>query len=162
MHQHQPMKLSIKPEDPATSDILQLLEAHLAFAASVSPREAMHALDVEALRVPEVTFWAARSDGALAGVGALKELDSRHGEIKSMHTSEAMRSKGIARQIVGAILDEARRRGYERLSLETGPPPAFAAAHALYVREGFGPCGPFAGYEEHPHSCFMTMLLEAK
>ena len=138
-----------------------LLEAHLETMNSQSPPESVHALDVSSLRERGVTFWTAWCDDHLLGCGALKEIDPYHGEIKSMHTAEACRGKGVAARILNHILGVARERGYERLSLETGSMAAFASARGLYARHGFEYCTPFAGYREDPNSVFMTLDLTA-
>ncbi len=151
--------VNIATEDPANPEIVALLETHLALMHSISPSESVHALDVERLRVPEVTFWTAREGTALAGCGALREIEAGHGEIKSMHVFQASRGRGIARRMVEHILDEARSRGYERLSLETGSTEHFKPARTLYSTFGFSECGPFLGYEPDEHSVFMTRLL---
>src|SRR5215510_4638865 len=127
--------------------------------AENSPPESMHALYVEQLRQPDVTFWSVWNDVGLLGCGALKELDSQHGEIKSMRTVSRYRRKGVAAQLLEHILEEAKRRNYKRVSLETGSMEAFAPAHNLYARFGFTKCGPFADYVEDPNSVFMTRLV---
>jgi putative acetyltransferase len=119
----------------------------------------VHALDIAALLDPRITFYSARHDGRLVGVGALKELDARHGEVKSMHTAEAARGQGVGRAIVDHMLDVARQRGYRRVSLETGTGLAFAPASSLYTGIGFTPCEPFDGYTSNPHSVCMTLAL---
>jgi len=149
----------IREDDLSGSQVAELLRAHLDHTGSHSPVESMHALDLQALRVPEITFWTAWEGASLLGCGALKELDKRHGEIKSMHTAQAHRGKGVASRILGHILDEARRRPYERLSLETGSMEKFAPARALYAGFGFALCGPFAPYRKDPYSVFMTLEL---
>jgi putative acetyltransferase len=121
----------------------------------------VHALDLDRLRAPEITFWTVWSDEALAGCGALKELTPEHGEIKSMHTALAHRGMGVATQLLAHILNEARARGYQRVSLETGSMAAFAPARALYSRFGFQVCPPFAQYREDPYSVCMTLDLSA-
>ena len=121
-----------------------------------SPPESVHPLDLEALRKPEITFWSAWQDAELMGCGAIKELDSRHGEIKSMRTVSSQLRKGVAATLLRHILDEAQRRAYGRLSLETGSTGPFAPARSLYARFGFKPCAPFADYIEDPFSVFMT------
>ena len=134
----------------------ELLQEHLRGMARLSPPESVHALDIEALRRPEITFWTVWEGGELLGCGALKELDPRHGEIKSMRTSASHLRKGVARRLVDHILAEARRRGYGRISLETGSMEAFEPARNLYASFGFTYCGPFADYVEDPYSVFMT------
>ena len=124
-----------------------------------SPPKSMHALDIEALRQPGITFWTAWENGELLGCGAIKELSPRHGEIKSMRTAAPHLRKGVARKLLDHILEEAKRRRYRRLSLETGSLEAFAPARRLYGGFGFKQCRPFADYVEDPHSIFMTMEL---
>jgi putative acetyltransferase len=121
-----------------------------------SPPESVHALDIEGLRRPEITFWTAWEGGELLGCGALKELDARHAEIKSMRTAARHLRKGVAAKLLTHIIEEARRRGYRRLSLETGSAEAFEPARRLYAGFGFTYCGPFADYVEDPFSVFMT------
>src|SRR5690349_17443292 len=116
-----------------------------------SPPESVHALDLDGLRRPDMTFWSVRHDGALLGCGALKQLDPAHGEIKSMRTVTAHLRKGVAARMLAHILDEAHRRAYRRLSLETGSMDAFLPARRLYERHGFRYCGPFGDYVEDPY-----------
>ena len=123
---------------------------------AISPPESVRALDLDGLRRPEITFWTAWSGNALLGCGALKELSPDHGEVKSMRTARAHRRGGVARAMLAHIVAEARRRGYERLSLETGSMAEFAPARSLYERFGFRYCEPFAGYVDDPNSVFMT------
>ncbi|MEP6657231.1 MAG: GNAT family N-acetyltransferase [Betaproteobacteria bacterium] len=151
--------MEIRAGDLTSPEIVQLLHTHLQSAALHSPRESVHALDLEALRKPEITFWSVWRNSELMGCGALKELDSRHGEIKSMRTVSLHLRKGVAARLMRHILDEARRRSYQQLSLETGSMEAFAPARSLYAGFGFKPCGPFAGYVEDPYSVFMTKEL---
>ena len=136
-----------------------LLRAHLAGVALHSPPESIHALDLEGLRAPGMSFWTLWDGDALLACGALKELNGEHGEVKSMRTAAAHLRKGAARVMLEHIVAEARRRGYRRLSLETGTATAFEPAHRLYAAAGFVPCGPFNGYVEDPYSCFMTLAL---
>lgn len=153
------MTMRIEIDDPARADVYALLDEHLRSMHELSPPESVHALDVNRLKGPDVTFWSARDGNLLLGCGALKELDPGHGEVKSMRTPEALRRRGAGRAILDHILAEARRRGYKRLSLETGTVPAFDAAHKLYQSAGFQYCGPFADYVPDPHSAFMTLAL---
>jgi putative acetyltransferase len=124
-----------------------------------SPPESVHALPIEGLRKPEITFWTAWEYGELLGCGALRELDAQHGEIKSMRTAARHVRKGVAQAILRYIIGEAGRRGYRRLSLETGSMQAFEPARQLYARTGFIFCDPFADYVEDPNSVFMTKEL---
>jgi putative acetyltransferase len=152
--------MHIELDDLSRGEVAALLRAHLAAAALESPPESVHALDLDGLKTPEVTFWTAWEGPQLLGCGALKELSREHGEIKSMHTAEAMRGRGVARAMLEHILNEARRRGYRRLSLETGSMEAFAPARALYASFGFQLCPPFADYALDPYSAFMTLALQ--
>ncbi len=151
--------MMIKIDDLRGPEIQALLQEHLDNMKLYSPPESIHALDVEALRKPEITFWTAWEDGELLGCGALKELDPQHGEIKSMRTSARHRRQGVARALLTHIMEEARRRGYRRLSLETGSNAAFAPARTLYAAFGFRFCEPFADYILDPYSVFMTREL---
>ena len=151
--------LTIRCDDLSGPAIQALLEEHLRSMYELSPPESVHALDVAKLRKPDVTFWTVWSGEELAGCGALRELDLRHGEIKSMRTVVAHRRKGVARAVVAHIVEEARRRSYERLSLETGSMKAFEPAQRLYASFGFVRCGPFGDYREDPNSVFMTRAL---
>ena len=151
--------MQIRIDDLRGPEIAALLEEHLQSMHQFSPPESVHALDLDALRKPEITFWTAWDGKELLGCGALKELDSTHAEIKSMRTVEKHLRKGVAMSILQVILAEAKKRSYRRLSLETGSMEAFAPARAMYERLGFVPCGPFVGYVEDRHSVFMTKVL---
>jgi len=151
--------MDIREDDLRGPEIISLLEAHLDHMRSISPPESVHALDLDGLRQPSVSFWTIWDGVALAGCGALKELDPTHGEIKSMHTAAAFRGKGVAEQLLTHIFRTAEERGYARLSLETGSTDHFKAAQALYRKHGFDVTGPFASYREDPHSLFMTKKL---
>jgi putative acetyltransferase len=152
---------TIAQDSPVAPDVQALLARHLEFTTATSPPEDMHALDVEALLDPAVTFFSFRRDGALLGVGALKQIDGQHAELKSMHTAAAARGAGIGRAMVEHLIGVARRRGYRRLSLETGSMAAFGPARALYASAGFTPCEPFGDYQPSANSTFMTMALDA-
>ena len=143
-------------DDPG---VLALLREHLQGMADHSPPESIHALDVEGLKAPGITFWTMRNGSEVLGCIALKQLNERHGEIKSMRTASAHLRKGVGAALLEHLVVEARRRGYERLSLETGSGPGFEAAHALFRKFGFVECGPFADYREDPFSRFMTAAL---
>jgi putative acetyltransferase len=149
----------IRVDDLAGPEIRALLEEHLRNMHALSPPESVHALDLAALRRPEITFWTAWSAGELLGCGALKALDGTHGEIKSMRTASERRRTGVGRAMLEHIIAEARARSYARLSLETGSQDAFAPARRLYERFGFTCCAPFADYIEDPNSVFMTRTL---
>lgn len=151
--------MQIRQDDLTGPEIHALLEEHLQHMRAVSPPESVHALDLDKLRQPAITFWTVWSGGSLMGCGALKQLDATHGEIKSMRTAQTHRRSGVARAMLTHILEEAQRRGYTRLSLETGAQDAFEPARQLYARMGFVECPPFEGYTEDPNSVFMTRTL---
>jgi putative acetyltransferase len=139
--------------------VVELLRTHLTRATAETAPGSAHALDLSALRAPEVTFWSAWEDEVLAGVGALKQLSADHGEVKSMHTAAAMRRRGVATALLRHILAAAQARALSRVSLETGSWPFFAPARALYARHGFVECAPFGDYRPDPNSVFMTLAL---
>jgi putative acetyltransferase len=146
--------------DPLTGpEIAGLLREHLEEMHRHSPPESVHALDLERLRAPGITFWSAWEDEVLVGCVAIKELEPTHGEIKSMRTAAAHQRKGVAAALLRHVLAEAERRGYRRISLETGSMAAFIPARTLYTRFGFESCGPFAQYVEDPNSVFMTRTV---
>jgi len=151
--------MKIEVDDLSRPAIHALLNEHLRSMHELSPPESVHALDLEKLRQPEITFWSAWEGSLLLGCGALKELDRMHGEVKSMRTPTALRRQGAGRGILAHIIDAARSRFYERLSLETGSMEAFKPAQRLYESFGFTYCGPFGDYREDPNSVFMTMRL---
>jgi GNAT superfamily N-acetyltransferase len=143
----------------ADPKVLALLQLHLEGMRATSPEESVHALDLDALRQPDVSFFTAWNDSELLGCGALKELDSTHGEVKSMRTDPSHFGKGVGASILRHLLNTAAGRGYTQVSLETGSGPAFEAAHVLYRRFGFSPCEPFGAYTEDPFSRFYTLEL---
>ena len=142
--------------------VVALLQLHVTRARAETAPGSAHALDLGALRAPAVSFWSAWEDDEPVGVGALKRLSAEHGEIKSMHTAEAARGRGVGSALVRYIMAEARARGIQRLSLETGSWAYFLPARALYARHGFVECGPFGDYRADPNSVFMTVTLAAE
>ncbi len=148
--------MEIRVDDLRRPAVIRLLEDHLRSLRAVSPPESCHALDLDGLREPDVTFWTLWIGSEVAGCGALKELDAEHGEIKSMRTADAHRRKGVASRVLEHIIAEARGRGYRRLSLETGSMEFFEPARQLYSSFGFTLCRPFATYVDDPNSVFMT------
>ena len=151
--------MRIEVDDLSRPAIHALLNEHLQNMYALSPPESVHALDLERLRKPGITFWSAWDGAVLMGCGALMELDRRHGEVKSMRTPSALRRRGAGRAILSHIIAVARERRYERLSLETGSADAFKPAQTLYESFGFKYCGPFGEYKEDPNSVFMTIHL---
>lgn len=148
--------LVVQEDDLTGSQIIELLQEHLASMAEVSPPESIHALDVARLKAADVTFWSVWQGAVLAGCGALKELDPTHAEIKSMRTASQFLRKGVASRMLTHILLVAKRRNYQRLSLETGSMDYFEPARKLYASFDFTYCGPFGDYREDPNSMFMT------
>ena len=151
--------MRIELDDLSRPAIHALLEEHLESMHSLGPPESVHALDLAGLRKPDVTFWSAWEGSELLGVGALKELDAKHGEIKSMRTVKTHVRKGVGRALLTHIIAVARERRYERLSLETGGMEAFKPAQKLYESFGFVYCGPFGEYVADQYSVFMTLRL---
>lgn len=155
--------LHVRLDDLSDPRVAEFLNEHLADMRRVSPPESVHALDLPALRAPDILFWTAWADQpsgpALVATTALKRLDAGHAELKSMRTGAAWRGQGIAARMLAHALAEARALGYGRLSLETGSQAFFEPARALYARHGFIECAPFGGYREDPYSCFMTRPL---
>jgi putative acetyltransferase len=151
--------MQIREDDLMGQQIADLLQEHLDDMHVITPPESIHALDLEALRSPDITVWSAWDGNDLLGCGALKELESTSGEIKSMGTAQAHRRKGVASKILEHIIREAAQRAYQRLYLETGSFPAFVPARALYLRYGFEYHPPFGDYVEDPNSVFMVKQL---
>ncbi|MFD2611034.1 GNAT family N-acetyltransferase [Paenibacillus gansuensis] len=152
--------MEIKRDDVTGPEIIGLITEHLQSMHLHSPPESVHALNLDGLRSPDVTFWTIWDQQELLGCGAVKELDGSHGEIKSMRTASAHLRKGVARRMMEHIIEEAKQRGYKRLSLETGSMEAFEPARKLYENFGFEYCGPFGDYAEDPYSAFMTKELK--
>jgi putative acetyltransferase len=153
--------MDIRIDDLTGSEVIALVRQHLHHMTLNSPPESIHALDLEQLRGPEITFWSAWEGNQLLGCGALMELTSIHGEIKSMRTSQEHLRKGVAKRLLQQIIEEAKRRGYNRVSLETGSMEAFKPARELYTSFGFQYCKPFSNYIEDPNSVFMTCILDS-
>ncbi|MDZ7937415.1 MAG: GNAT family N-acetyltransferase [Rhodoferax sp.] len=151
--------MEIRLDDLRGTAIASLLQLHLDAMHQHSPPESVHALDLEALRHPSITFWTAWEREDLMGCGALKQMDATHAELKSMRTAEAHVRKGVARALLRHIEAAARAKGIRRLYLETGQHAPFSAAQKLYQSEGFVACGPFADYVLDPYSLFMTKAL---
>jgi putative acetyltransferase len=151
--------LVIAIDDPQAEDVQALVATHLAFSHAVTPVGHVHALEIEGLGDPAVTFYSARRDGLLVGIGALKERDASYGELKSMHTVESVRGQGIGRAMLDHLLAVAADRNYDRVMLETGTMDSYAPARSLYARAGFVGCEPFGAYTDNPYSTCMTITL---
>lgn len=149
----------IRADDPRDPDVRALLERHLTFCLTETPPEHSFALDVTGLLDPAVTLFSYRDDGTVLGVGALRELDPAHGELKSMHTAAEARGRGVGRTMLRHLLSVARSRGYRRVSLETGTTAGFSAARAMYESVGFAPAEPFGGYPLTGDNAFYSLAL---
>ena len=152
--------MEIRQDDPLAPHVADLLAHHLRELQDVMAEHAF-ALDASGLSAPSVTFWTAWDGETLAGFGALNQLDPTHGEVKSMRASPVARGKGVGRAILEHIITEARKRGYERLSLETGTAPLHVAAISLYRSAGFVSCDAFGDYQPSPHNQFFWLDLAA-
>lgn len=151
--------MHIKIDDLRGPEIAALLNQHLEDMYATSPPESVHALDLDKLRKPDITFWTVWEGNKLAGCGAIKQHDPTHAEVKSMRTDPAFRRRGVGAKMLGHIIEESKRRRYQRLSLETGSMEYFDPARRLYEQFGFVYCEPFADYVLDPHSVFMTLEL---
>jgi putative acetyltransferase len=145
--------------DLSDQRVVNLLRVHTTRARAETARGSAHALDLAALRSPDISFWTIWDEQTLLGFGALKRLTDDHGEIKSMHVAEAMRGKGAGSAILLHIIATARTRGMTRLSLETGSWEYFRPAREFYKRHGFSECPPFADYVPDRNSVFMSLDL---
>ena len=151
--------LRIVEDDLSGADVQTLVAFHLAEMHKHSPACSVHALPADKLRQPGVTFWSAWLGADLAAIGAMKQLDEGHGELKSMRAAPTFRGKGLGEAMLLHLIGEARARGYRRLSLETGSGAAFGPAIGLYRKHGFVACGPFGDYADDPFSTFMSLAL---
>lgn len=151
--------MKIVVDDLSGPEVAAFLAEHVAQMRSITPLESKHALDLDGLRVPGVTFWSVWDDDALVACGAIKRLDADHAELKSMRTAPARQRSGIASLLLDHIITEAKAMGFARLSLETGSADFFRPARNLYQRFGFVPCEPFAAYRPDPHSVYLTLTL---
>jgi putative acetyltransferase len=151
--------IEIRADELRDPQVIELLREHHAALRRVSPPESCHVLDLAGLRKPDITFWSAWQGERLAGCGALKELAADQGEIKSMRTAAAFLRQGVASRLLRHMIDEAQRRRYRRVSLETGSMSYFDPARALYASFGFAPCAAFGGYAEDPNSVYMAKDL---
>lgn len=151
--------MKIVVDDLSGPEIAGFLDEHVQQMRSITPLESKHALDLDELRRPGVTFWSVVDGDTLVGCGAVKKLDAGHAELKSMRTTPMRKRSGIASRLLAHIITETRAMGFTRLSLETGAAEFFLPARKLYAKFGFIECGPFADYRPDPNSTFMTMTL---
>jgi len=153
------MDLEFRLDDLTGEPTRALIARHLAGMHANSPAESVHAFDIDKLRSPDVTFWSVWTGSEIVGCGALKRLDARRGELKSMRVADAFLGRGIGRAILQHLIAQARAKGMQSLWLETGSSGAFTPALRLYESAGFVRCGPFEGYTEDPFSVFMTRAI---
>ncbi len=157
--EHGRIRVQITRESPLTVDLALLMARHTADMHADTPPESIHMMDAGQLAVPQVQFFVGRIQGAAVAMGAIKEIDAGHAEVKSMHVLSEHRGKGLSKAMLDHLVNAARASGYRRLSLETGTQPMFEPARQLYLRAGFSECPPFEGYALEPNSCYMTRRL---
>ena len=153
------MKIVIRIDDLSSEESQSIVREHMAGMLANTPLESVHALPLDKLRQPNITFWTAWIGSELCGCGALQTLDEQHGEVKTMRTRAKFLRKGVGQAVLSHIVNHATDTGIKRLSLETGSSDVFLAARAMYLKNGFGICGPFGDYKLDPYSVFMTKLL---
>ena len=153
------MKIDIRIDDLSSEESQSIVREHMAGMLANTPIESVHALPLDKLRQPNITFWTAWIGSELCGCGALQTLDAQHGEVKTMRTRTKFLRKGVGQAVLSHIVNHATDTGIKRLSLETGSSDVFLAARAMYLNNGFGICGPFGDYKLDPYSVFMTKLL---
>ena len=151
--------VKIVADDLSGPEIARFLDEHVQQMRSITPPESKHALDLDGLRRPDITFWSVLDGDTVVGCGALRRLDAGQAELKAMRTQAARKRSGIASLLLAHIVTEAQRAGFTRLSLETGAAEFFPPARKLYEKFGFDYCEPFADYKPDPSSAFMTRTL---
>ncbi|MDN3357913.1 GNAT family N-acetyltransferase [Actinomadura sp. DC4] len=151
--------MKIIVDDLSGPEIAAFIDDHVRDMRELTPLESKHALDLDGLRRPEITFWSVYDDDALVGCGAIKRLSADHAEVKAMRTASARKRGGVASLLLEHMIAEARRMGFARLSLETGTAEPFLPARRLYEKFGFVYTDPFADYTLDPHSTYMTKVL---
>lgn len=148
--------MEIKHDNLEGGAVIRLLEEHMQDMLATSPPESVHALDVHALKHPSVIFYSSWQGDELLGCVALKKLDDKQVELKSMRTTDTCRNKGVASKLLEHVIKVAKEQGYQTISLETGSMAFFKPARALYKKYGFEYCSPFSDYQLDPNSCFMS------
>ena len=153
------MSITIIQDNLESQGVIELLNDHLMDMYATTPAESVHALDVESLKHPSITFWRAEKKGEVLGCIAIKELNAKHGEIKSMRTASNARNQGVGSMLLSHVIKVAKSRNYQQISLETGAMDFFKPARQLYEKNGFIYCQAFANYKSDVNSCFMTLKL---
>ena len=144
------------------TEVHNLLVKHFIELRSVSPEGSAHVLDIDGLKISSIKFWSLWEGEELMGVGALKFLDKEHGEFKSIRVNDKFRNKGYGLKVINHLINEARKIGMKRLSLETGAGDFFLTARKLFTKCGFKTCEPFSHYKKDINSIYMTMLISNK
>lgn len=152
--------MNIKIDNLESLTVKQLLQEHHNDMLKHSPPESVHALNLSSLKAADITFFTVWIDGKLAGCGALKRLNEKHVELKSMRTSSSFLRKGVAAKLLTYLIATAKIQKFERISLETGTADAFIPAQELYTKFGFKACNPFSNYQDDPYSIFLTKFIE--
>ena len=150
------MQSVIRIDDLSGDAPQSIVREHLAGMLHNTPIESVHALPLDKLKQPNITFWTAWIGSELCGCGALQTLDAQHGEVKTMRTRAKFLRNGIGQTVLSHIINHATETGIKRLSLETGSSEVFLAARAMYLKNGFEICGPFGDYKLDSLSVFMT------
>ena len=140
-------------------EVNDLLKKHFIELRSVSPAGSTHVLDINGLKDPSIKFWSLWENNELVGCGALKFLEKKHGEFKSIRVADNYRKKGIGEKIIDHLIEEAKKLEVSKLSIETGAGNFFLPARKLFSKFGFKKCPPFAHYKIDPNSCYFTLDL---
>ena len=140
-------------------EVNELLTKHFIELRAASPQGSAHVLDIPGLKVSSIKFWSLWEDEKLLGCGALKFLDQKHGEFKSIRIHDNFRNKGNGIKVIKHLFGEAKKLDIKRISIETGAGQFFKPAKKLFKRCNFKPCEPFAHYKEDINSIYLTKLI---
>ena len=140
-------------------EVNELLVKHFIELRSVSPKDSCHVLDITGLKDPSIKFWSLWENNELMGSGALKFLDSEHGEFKSIRVNDKFRNKGYGLKVINHLIDEAKKLKIKKLLLETGAGKFFEPARKLFIKCGFHDCEPFSNYKKNANSAYMSLLI---
>ena len=143
-------------EDP---EVNQLLKKHFVELRSVSPKGSTHVLDIEGLQNKSIKFWSIYEHHKLIGCGALKFLDSNHGEFKSIRVADSFRKKGYGKKVISVLFEKSKELGVNKISVETGSGEFFLPARRLFKKFGFEECEPFGHYVNDSNSCYMSLEI---
>ena len=137
----------------------ELLTKHFIELRNASPEGSAHVLDIPSLKIPSIKFWSLWDEENLFGCGALKFLDKKHGEFKSIRVHDDFRDKGNGIKVINHLIDKAKKLKVKRLSLETGAGIFFNPARKLFNQCGFKACEPFSHYKKDINSVYMSLLI---